>query len=322
MDAYTDASRAVFDVFERTTPIVEGISIDEAFLDVGGLRRVSGEPVEIADRLRRRVRDEVGLPITVGVASSKFLAKVASAVAKPDGLLHVPVGEELAFLHPLPVERLWGVGPITAGKLHDRGIGTIGEVAGLPEAALVSILGPAAGRHLHALAHTATLARSRLGGGGGPWARSGRWDAGPGPSPSWGPSSTLSATGWPDGCARASGWPARSCCGSASTTSPAPPAPTPCRGHRAHQTISVTARSLLTAAMPLIRDRGLTLVGVALSNLDDADAIQLTLPFDRPALAGLDAALDDLRERFGSGVVKRAALLGRELGPAMPVLPD
>ena len=99
-----------------TAPVVEGISIDEAFLDVRGMEHFAGTPREIAVRLRARVRDEVGLPITVGVASTKHLAKVASARAKPDGLLVVPAGEELAFLHPLPVERLWGVGPATAGQ--------------------------------------------------------------------------------------------------------------------------------------------------------------------------------------------------------------
>ena len=153
MSAYAEASRAVFEVFGDTTPLVEGLSIDEAFLDVGGLRRVSGTPVEIAVRLRRQVLERVGLPITVGVARTKFLAKVASGVAKPDGLLVVPPDCELAFLHPLPVERLWGVGPVTAAKLHSRGISTVGQVARLGEGVLVSMLGRASGRHLHALAH-------------------------------------------------------------------------------------------------------------------------------------------------------------------------
>src|SRR5439155_9200961 len=147
------ASKAMFRVFEDTTPLVEGLSIDEAFLDVRGLERIAGTPTEIAVRLRRAALARVGLPITVGVARTKFLAKVASAVAKPNGLLVVPPDRELAFLHPLPVERLWGVGPVTAGKLRDRGIVTVGKVARLGEAALVSMLGVAAGRHLHALAH-------------------------------------------------------------------------------------------------------------------------------------------------------------------------
>src|SRR5438094_3687939 len=153
MSAYAEASKAVYRVFDDTTPLVEGLSIDEAFLDVRGLRRLSGSPLEIAVRLRRDVRERVGLPITVGVARTKFLAKVASGVAKPDGLLEVPPDRELAFLHALPIERLWGVGPVTAGKLRDRGITTVGEVARLGEAALVSMVGQAAGRHLHALAH-------------------------------------------------------------------------------------------------------------------------------------------------------------------------
>src|SRR3954465_5011509 len=114
--AYVGASRAVFAIFRETAPVVEGISIDEAFLDVAGLERITGPPPEIAQGLRWEVREQVGLPITVGVATTKHLAKVASAAAKPDGLLVVPIGGELAFMHPLPVERLWGVGPATAPR--------------------------------------------------------------------------------------------------------------------------------------------------------------------------------------------------------------
>src|ERR671936_120235 len=140
MSANAEASKAVFRVFEDTSPLVEGLSIDEAFLDVRGMERISGTPAEIAVRLRRNVRERVGLPVTVGVARTKFLAKVASGVAKPDGLLAVPPDHELAFLHPLPVERLWGVGTITAEKLRRRGISTVGEVAGLEQPTLVSVL--------------------------------------------------------------------------------------------------------------------------------------------------------------------------------------
>src|SRR6266540_665055 len=153
MGAYAEASKAAFEVFNQTTPLVEGLSIDEAFLDVGGLRRLSGPPADIAVRLRRDILERVGLPITVGVARTKFLAKVASGVAKPYGLLVVPCDGELAFLHPLPVERLWGVGAVTAGKLHDRGITTVGQVAWLDQDELVSMLGRGTGRHLYALAH-------------------------------------------------------------------------------------------------------------------------------------------------------------------------
>src|SRR5437764_3813792 len=153
MTAYSDASKAVFHVFEQTAPVVEGLSIDEAFLDVRGLEHITGTPAEIAVRLKREVQERVGLPITVGVARTKFLAKVASGVAKPDGLLVVPPEAELAFLHPLPIERLWGVGPVTARKLRERGVRTVGEVARLRDDTLVSLLGGAGGRQLHALAH-------------------------------------------------------------------------------------------------------------------------------------------------------------------------
>src|ERR1700746_2272516 len=133
MSAYSEASKAVFAVFEDTAPVVEGLSIDEAFLDVRGLDRISGTPEAIAVGFRRAVAERVGLPITVGVARTKFLAKVASAVAKPDGLLVVAPERELEFLHPLPIEALWGVGRVTSGKLRERGITTVAQVALLAE---------------------------------------------------------------------------------------------------------------------------------------------------------------------------------------------
>ena len=120
-EAYVEASKAVFEIFEDTAPTVEALSIDEAFLDVRGMEHFAGTPEEIAARLRARVREEVGLPISVGVARTKFLAKVASAVAKPDGLLVVPPDREFEFLHPLPVERLWGVGDVTRRSSTTRG---------------------------------------------------------------------------------------------------------------------------------------------------------------------------------------------------------
>jgi len=172
MEAYSEASKAVFAIFKDTAPVVEGLSIDEAFLDVRGMEHFAGTPREIAVRLRRRVRKEVGLPITVGVARTKFLAKVASGVAKPDGLLVVPPDGELEFLHPLPVERLWGVGPITARKLRDLGLTTVGDVARLAEATLVSLLGRASGRHVHALAHNRDPRGSAPAGAAARWVRS------------------------------------------------------------------------------------------------------------------------------------------------------
>src|SRR4051794_17025504 len=152
-EAYSAASKAMFAVFADTSPLVEAMSIDEAFLDVRGMRRIAGSPLRIAAKLRRDVREQVGIPITVGIARTKFLAKVASGVAKPDGLLLVPPHAEQGFLHPLPVERLWGVGPRTADKLHARGIEIVADVARLDESILVAMLGRAAGRQLHALAH-------------------------------------------------------------------------------------------------------------------------------------------------------------------------
>src|SRR4051794_27351904 len=151
-DAYRDASRAVMTVLRSFTPLVEPIALDEAFLDVAGARRLHGTGPEIAAAIRARVRDDTGLVASVGVATTKFLAKLASDASKPDGLLVVEAGTELAFLHPLPVERMWGVGPATRRRLADLGVTTVAELAALPEDTLTSALGQAAGRHLHALA--------------------------------------------------------------------------------------------------------------------------------------------------------------------------
>src|SRR5699024_5854405 len=152
MGAYVEASRAVFEVFQNTTPLVEPLSIDEAFLDVTGLRRLRGEPEAIARRLRRDVAEQVGLPISVGLARTKFLAKIASAVAKPDGLTVVPAGTELDFLHPLQVERLWGVGEVTAAALHKARCQTVADVAAMSGGVMAQLVGSSAGRMLHALA--------------------------------------------------------------------------------------------------------------------------------------------------------------------------
>jgi DNA polymerase IV len=322
MGVYAKASKAVFEVFRQTTPLVEGLSIDEAFLDVGGLVKISGTPTEIAVRLRRDVRERVGLPITVGVARTKFLAKVASGVAKPDGLLEVPPDGELAFLHPLPVERLWGVGPVTAGKLRDRGITTVGEVARLGEAALVSMVGQAAGRHLHALAHNRDPRpvdvgrRRRSIGSQRALGRSPR-------SPEDLDAVVIGLVERVTRRMRSAGRAGRTVVlrlrfddYSRATRSHTLPWPT----SHSH-TILATARSLLAEAMPMIRRQGITLVGVAVANLDDSGVIQLTLPFERHN-GDLDAALDQVRERFGSGAVTRAVLLGRDQGLSVPLLPD
>jgi DNA polymerase-4 len=321
--AYLQASHAVFAVFEHTTPLVEGLSIDEAFLDVGGLRRVAGPPPAIAVRLRRDVRRLVGLPITVGVARTKFLAKVASRVAKPDGLLVVPPDGELAFLHPLPVGLLWGVGEITAARLHGLGVTTVGEVAELAEAALVAILGQASGRHLHALAHNRDPRPVQ--------AHHRRRSIGAQRALRRGPTepAALDATlvTLVDRTSRRLRGAHRACrtvvlrLRFADFT----------RATRSHtlaqataqtQTILDAARALLGRCRPLIEERGLTLIGVALANLDEVGPVQLPLPFDQQHAVALDHVLDDLRARFGSAVVTRAVLLGRDQGESVPLLPD
>ncbi|HEY3702728.1 MAG TPA: DNA polymerase IV [Acidimicrobiales bacterium] len=323
MSAYAEASKAVFQVFDHTSPLVEGLSIDEAFLDVGGLRRISGTPTEIAARLRDDVRDRVGLPITVGVAKTKFLAKVASAVAKPDGLLVVPHGGELAFLHPLAVERLWGVGPVTADKLRQRGVTTVGEVAQLAEDVLVSMLGRVSGRHLHDLAHDrdprpVEVGRRRRSIGsqralGRSWTSPEALDA--------------AVVGLVDRVTRrlrASGRLGRTVVLRLrfDDFSRATRSHTLERATAETQTILATVRALQSTAMPLIERQGLTLVGVAVGDLDDGSAVQLPLPFGGHLGATLDTALDDVRDRFGSTAVTRAVLLGRDPGLSVPLLPD
>ncbi len=321
MSAYSEASRAVFAVFEQTAPTVEALSIDEAFLDVRGLERISGTPTEVAIKLRRRVAEEVGLPITVGLACTKFLAKVASAVAKPDGLLVIPAGGELAFLHPLPVERLWGVGRVTSARLHEQGLQTVGEVARLGEEALVAMLGRAAGRQLHALSHNhdprAVRPRRRRRSIGAQHALGRRARA---------PTEVAAALmTLVDRVARRLRTAQRAC----RTVVLRMRFDDYSRATRSHTMAEATsrtatllkiARGLLAAACGLIERRGLTLIGVALTNLCDERAVQLVLPFDRAA--DLDRTLDRLRERFGSSAISRGALVGREPGPWVPLLPD
>jgi DNA polymerase-4 len=321
MSAYAEASKAVFAVFERTSPLVEALSIDEAFLDVRGLERISGRPTEIAARLRTEVRDEVGLPITVGLAGTKFLAKVASGVAKPDGLLVIPIGSELAFLHPLPVERLWGVGRVTSARLHEHGIATVRQVAALGEEALVTMLGRAVGRQLHALANNRdprpVRARRRRRSIGAQRALGRRARA---PGEAEAALMTLI-----DRVARRLRAARRACRTVVlrlrfDDYSRATRSHTMAEATTRTATLLKVARALLVAAWALIQRRGLTLIGVALTNLCDQGAIQLVLPFDRTS--ELDSTLDALRERFGSGAISRGALVGRDPGPWVPLLPD
>lgn len=326
MTAYARASDAVFAVFRDTTPLVEPLSVDEAFLDVAGLRRTAGEPVAIAARLRARVRDEVGLPITVGIARTKFLAKVASQEAKPDGLLLVPPGRELQFLHPLPVRRLWGVGARTEEKLRAHGIETVAQVAELNEATLASMIGRAMGRQLYCLARNIdrrrvdTGVRRRSVGAQRALGRRGN-----GMSHHEIDAVVVNLVDRITRRMRAAGRTGRTVTlrlrfddfgrATRSHTLPGATAST--------EPILAAARELVGAAAPVIAERGLTLIGFAVSNIDRDGAQQLELPFGPgPDLVAVDRAVDRVRERFGNWALTRGVLVGRDAGVEVPMLPD
>ncbi len=312
MKAYSQASKDVFEIFRDISPMVEGLSIDEAFIDVTGLRRLVGPARGIAENLRRRVKQEVGLDISVGIASTKFLAKVASGVCKPDGLLEIEAGREIEFLHPLPVGKLWGVGPVTDRKLRERGVATVAEVAALSKDQLVAMLGNGSGRHLHALAHNRDPRRIET------------------------------------GKRRRSIGSQRSCPGGGVDRQEAEAILLEVTdrvtyrmrsGHRVgktiilrlrfgdftqatrsmtvHQATSETAvvlaagRALLSGAWPIIRERGLTKVGIAVSGLSDDSVIQLALSLDGKDAVQLDAAMDQVRDRFGRSSIGLTTLTNR-----------
>jgi len=235
----------------------------------------------------------------------------------------VPPDGELAFLHPLPVERLWGVGRVTAGKLHNRGITTVGQVAELGELVLVSMLGRAAGRHLHALAHNQDPRPVRV----GRRRRSIGSQRALGRRPRSQDEIDATVVAIVDRIARRLRTGRRVCRtvvlrlrfadftrATRSQTMPQATAQT--------QKLLDTARELLATARPLIETQGLTLVGISLTNLEDEDRVQLALPFEQRHDAALDAALDQVRDRFGSAAVTRAVLVGRDAGISMPLLPD
>jgi DNA polymerase-4 len=257
------------------------------------------------------------------VARTKFLAKVASGVAKPDGLLVVPPDRELDFLHPLPVERLWGVGPVTAQKLHGQGIGTVAEVARLAEHRLVAILGRASGRHLHALAHNHDLRPVEV--------RRRRSSMGAQRAIGWEPKTPEDVDATLVGLVDRLGQRLRKAHRVCRTVVLRLRFDDLSRATRSHTlweatartgTILAAARELLAAARPVIRRRGCTLVGVTLTNLAAEEAIQLALPFQRHRAQSLDSTLDAVKARFGSGAITRAVLLGRRQGFTAPLLPD
>jgi DNA polymerase-4 len=322
-DAYTEASTQVFEIFRDTSPIVEPMSIDEAFIDVGGLWRIAGSPTEIATRLRRRVAEDVGLPLSIGVARTKFLAKVASAVSKPDGLLVVEPEGELDFLHPLPVQRLWGVGAITAARLHDRGIHTVADVAAMSPEALVAIVGRSMGHQLHALSHNRDARR----------VTSGRRRGSIGSQQALGrrrrSREEIDVVLWRlvdrvTARMRSAGRVGRTITLrlrfddlSRSTRSRSLPDAT-----AATAVIHATASAILDAAWPLIDERGISLLGLSVGNLADRDAVQLVLPFERCQAERLDTVLDDVRARLGRSALQRATTMRGDPGIQLPMLPD
>ena len=323
MDAYSAASKDVFAIFRDTTPLVEGLSIDEAFLEVGGLRRIAGTPEQIAVRLRERVRAEVGLAISVGVARTKFLAKVASAVSKPDGLLVVRPEREQEFLLPLPVERVWGIGAVTAEKLHRHGIRTVGQLAELEAATAERLLGKATGAHVHALARLrdprpvdTTRRRGSIGSQRALGAR-----------PRSAEELDLILTQILDRLARRLRDKERVCRTvvlrlrygdyAKATRSRTLRSPTDRTG-----VLLTVAQGLLAAAQPAIGERGITLIGVSFAQLGRADGVPQELPIDWGDGARLDRVLDAVRDRFGATSVSRAAQLGRDPGLSAPLLPE
>lgn len=313
-EAYLQASRAVRAIFDDTAPEVEPISIDEAFLNVRGLEHIKGTPLEIATALRRRVRDEVGLPITVGGASTKHLAKVASNLAKPDGLLVIAPEDELELLHSLVVEQLWGVGPATSARLHAHGITTVAQLASRDECELVEIAGRAAGRKLHALAHNRDPRRVRT----NVSRRSFGSQSALGRRRRSRPELDAVLLGIADRVTRRMRAAGRE--GRTVTLrlrfgdfTKATRSRTLERTTASSEVVLRTARELLDEAEVDVSRRGCTLLGIAVSNLADRPGEgQLALTLDEgPDHAAVDAAMDRVRQRFGKAAVTRATLLGR-----------
>jgi DNA polymerase IV len=331
MEAYSAASDAVFERFRDFTPLVEPISIDEAFLDVTGAEHLFGPAVEIASQLRTRVLVDIGLPLSIGVARTKFLAKVASAQAKPDGMIHVEPGKEFEFLHPLPVEVLWGVGPVTATKLHDHGIDTVGDLAagGTPE--LQGYLGPHAGRHLRALAHNLDPRP----------VETSRRDRSMGAQRALGQrvrtreelrrellalaEKVAARLRKADRVARTVTVRYRTSEMRHESRSRTFPEPT----HRT-ELLTATADELLLDLVDgphgpgsRLGRVGCTLVGVTFSGLGRANAVQLALRFPEEGRATdiLDRTVDDIRNRWGKSAVARASLIHHNEGVPTPSRP-
>lgn len=320
-DAYAEASEALFDVFRDTSPVVEGLSLEEAFMDVRGLEQIKGSPLQIANRLRRDVFERVGLPLSVGVARTKNLAKMASRAAKPDGLLAVPPARELEFLHPLPVDSLWGVGGATAAKLHGAGLETVGQLARLPERSLIEVVGSATGRHLHAIANARDPRPVRSGGRRRSFGAQSAFGLGRRSFDEAEPI-LIALVDRVTGRMRTAGRTGRTVVlrlrfGDYSRASRSRTLERPTSSSRP---IATAARILLSSARPVIERRGLTMIGITISNLNgDVAGIQLELPLFRRERAELDAALDEISRRFGSSAVRRATGLRQTLERGDPV---
>jgi len=317
-EAYSARSAEVMAILRSVTPLVEPISLDEAFLDVEGAHRTFGTGPEIGAGLRARIKAETGLSASVGAATTKMLAKIASDLAKPDGLLVVEPGTELEVLHPLPVGRLWGVGPATRRRLDRFGVVTIGDLAAIPEDTLVRALGDASGRHLHALAwnrddravephqehksigHEETFARDRTD-GAGLAADLGQMAARV--------AARLRAA---DRTARTIVLKVRFHDFTTITRSHTLPHPTALTVE-----IAATARALLDT---VDLGTGIRLMGVSVSQLEEGAPVQGTLALDGPSDSArddrraLDAALDGVRQRFGEGAVGAAGGRTRDRG--------
>lgn len=319
-EEYSKRSDAVFAICRDFTPELEQISIDEAFLDVSGSVHLFGQPGEIARQLRARVKEEVGLNISAGVATTKFLAKIASQVAKPDGLLVVEPGTEDAFLHPLPVRLMWGVGAVTEKKLAELGVRTIGDLAALPRSTADARLGKGAGGQLWSLSRNmdprvvtrsrpskSIGAQSAFGAKDQSWARFGEV--------------LLKLSDRVAGRMRKKDKAGRTVTVRirfADMTSIT-------RSHTVTQPISTTS-AVHELAMELARDgieskkERVNLLGVSVSNIETSPAVQMELGFDDGEVtaagsstsdmrASLDASIDDLRSRFGKAAVGSATTM-------------
>jgi len=318
-ERYLDMSEQVMSLFEDATPVVEQISVDEAFLDVSGTTHLLGRPSDIARRIRKRVREKVGLPLSIGVASTKFLAKIASARAKPDGLVVVDRGTELNFLHPLPVEALWGVGKVTAARLHRFGLGTIGELAQVHPSALAPVLGQGISGTLGALSWNQDprpVRGGRRSGSVGSQQALGRGLVDP-------DEMAVVVLGIADRIGRRLRAKGRS----GSTLSVRVRYPGPRLVSRSHTLASPTASTaalanlgveLVHRALEVSEDDPVTLIGMSVSNLTTDQYLQLELDLDdgdvlRMGSAedvrrrSLDESVDAVRDRFGREFVRFGA---------------